>query len=82
MEKAHNIWARAGVSFSLTNDEANIVLGCNGNSEAIAQIMRNVVNEGRFNFEGDSYIPADCISEFNRTHGTAFDDDCEPEWDF
>ena len=25
------IWARAGVAFGLTDDEANIVLACNGN---------------------------------------------------
>lgn len=76
------VWARAGVSFDLTDDEANTVLGCNGTSEEIAHIMCKVVKEGRFKFEGDSYIPADCIAEFNSQHGTEFDDTCEPEWDF
>lgn len=76
------VWARAGVSFGLTSDEASIVLACNGNCEEIAQVMRKVVREGRFEFNGDSYIPTDCVAAFNHQHGTEFDDTCEPEWDF
>lgn len=81
MGELKKVWARAGVIFGLTSEEADIVLACNGSSDDIAQIMRKVVKEGRFELNGDSYIPADCISQFNAEYGTDYDDTCEPEWD-
>lgn len=76
------IWGRAGVSFQVTDEEAAAILDHEANDMAIAQIMSKVVNEGRFTWDGNSYIPAECITEFNKEYGTAYDDDGEPEWDF
>lgn len=76
------IWGRAGVTFLVTDEEAAAILDHEANSASIAEIMSKVVSEGRFAWDGNSYIPAECITEYNKENGTAFDDDGEPEWDF
>lgn len=76
------IWGRAGVTFLVTDAEAVILLDHEADGTAIAQVICKIVSEGRFIWDGNSYIPAESITEFNHKYGTDFDDDGEPEWEF
>ena len=82
MKETHKkLWLRAGVTFFVTDAEAAAILGHQTDDESIAQIMSKVANEGRFAWDGNSYIPAESIAMFNKEYGTAYDKG-EPEWDF
>lgn len=75
------IWARAGVVLMITDEEAAVIFDHEVNSSVISQIMEKIISEGRFRWEGNSYIPARCITDYNSQYGTDFDDDGEPEWE-
>lgn len=74
------LWMRAGVSLMLTDEEIDEILGgCEGSSgqEAVVKALR----EGRFTFDGDSYIPQITVEEFTKEHGLPYAAK-EPEFDF
>lgn len=74
------LWMRAGVSLMLTDEEIDEILGgCEGSSgqEAVVRALR----EGRFTFDGDSYIPSTVVEEFTREHRLPYAAK-EPEFDF
>lgn len=80
--KHKKLWMRAGVTLLITDEEAAKILDHEASEAVLAATVRKVVEEGRFKWDGNSYIPACCITEFNEQHGTAFADGDEPEWDF
>lgn len=72
------LWMRAGVSLMLTDEELNEILGdCEGSKgeEAIVTVLR----EGRFAFDGDSYIPQVTVEEFTERYGLPYETQ-EPEF--
>ena len=74
------LWMRAGVSLMLTDEEIDEILGgCEGSAgqEAVVRALR----EGRFAFDGDSYIPRSTVEEFTKEHGLLYAAK-EPEFDF
>ena len=74
------LWMRAGVSLMLTDEEIDEILGgCEGSAgqEAVVKALR----EGRFAFNGDSYIPRITVEEFTKEHGLPYAAK-EPEFDF
>ena len=76
------LWGRAGVTLLVTDEEAAVILNHEARPDRIAMIIRRIVEEGRFLWDGNSYIPACSITDFNKEYGTDYDDDGEPEWDF
>ena len=80
--KYKNLWSRCGVTLFVTDEEAAQILNHEAVPAEIELIVRKVVEEGRFQWDGNSYIPACVITCFNRDNGTDYDDDGEPEWDF
>lgn len=75
------LWMRAGVSLMLTDKEVDAILGKQDDDGLAAQnVLKAALMEGRFKFDGNSYIPQDTIEEFNREHGTAYDAE-EPEFE-
>lgn len=74
------LWMRAGVSLMLTDEEIDEILGgCEGSArqEAVVRALR----EGRFTFNGDSYIPRTTVEEFTKEHGLPYAAK-EPKFDF
>lgn len=83
MEKDYKkLWVRAGVTLHITDEEADKILDHDANSTSLSDVVRQIIAEGRFEWDGDSYIPATCISDFNKEYGTDYDDEDEPEWNF
>lgn len=74
------LWMRAGVSLMLTDEEIDEILGgCEG-SAGQGSVVR-ALREGRFAFDGDSYIPRSTVEEFVEEHGLLYAAK-EPEFDF
>lgn len=64
------VWLRAGVSLYLTpEEEAKLLLGGDG-----ATLIK-ALTEGRFQFDGDSYIPEPTVADINRARGTDYPND-------
>ena len=63
------IWMRLGVTLHLTDDEVNAILSWGDES---GNAVKNVIAAGRFDVNGDSYIPADCVEDFDDENGTSF----------
>lgn len=65
------LWMRAGISLMLADEEIDEILGgCEGaaGEEAVVAALR----EGRFTFDGDSYIPQSTVEEFTKEHGLPY----------
>lgn len=51
-----DVWARLGVTMSVTPDELNTLLGITDDQDQ-SVVVANVFREGRVRVDGDSYIP-------------------------
>ena len=67
MAKQKTIWMRVGVNLKPTADELKKLLV---QDEESNNVLKNVLKEGRFDFEGESYIPCYSIDEYNEKCGT------------
>ena len=61
------LWTRMGVDLLLTADEAKDIL--TGDYAAVYSTMEKILREGRFQFDGNTYIPEDITVDFNEKHG-------------
>lgn len=75
MDNFKNLWMRLGVTLHITDEEAQILMSDDSKG---TETLRNILNEKRYEIDGDSYIP-DCeVVRYNKTNGTDFlDGDCE-----
>lgn len=64
------LWLRVGVELSMTEEEEKLIFGGDG----MAAVVKNVVSDGRFALSGDTYIPCECITNYNKENGTSYDD--------
>ena len=80
--KQKELWMRAGVTLLVTDEEAAKILDHEASEAVLAATVREIIEEGRFKWDGSSYIPACCIADFNEKYDTDFDDDGGPEWSF
>lgn len=66
------IWIRAGMTLSISDEEARAVL--TGDESSAGDVVKKIIAEGRFAFDGESYIPQVCVAEYNRDNGTSFEE--------
>lgn len=66
------LWMRAGLNLSLTEEEANAILAPGASADAIDQTVKKIILEGRYSFSGESYIPQPCIEQYNDAYGTDY----------
>lgn len=67
------IWMRAGITISMTDEEADAIL--EGDYETRMNALRTILAEGRFSWNGETYIPAECIQMFNSQYGMQYEDE-------
>lgn len=77
-----NLWIRLGASLHLTDEECEAILGEVEEFDAgrMAQILKTVVSENRFELDGESYVPYSSVACFNDQYDTDYmevDADCE-----
>ena len=71
MKNRHNqIWARIGMTFSLTPDEMELLVS--GNDLDKRKRLSRIFTEGRAVVNGDSYIPDSIMEKYNETHGIRY----------
>ena len=63
---------RLGVTLNITEDEADAILGEDKHNSTLT--LRGVLRAGRFEPDGESYIPGESIESYNHAHGTEYDD--------
>lgn len=68
----HKLWMRLGVTLNITEDEADAILGEDKHNSTLT--LRGVLRAGRFEPDGESYIPGESIESYNHAHGTEYDD--------
>jgi len=66
------LWMRMGVSLYVSNDEERVLLSELADEKA-NQVLRNIVSEGRFAPDGESYIPESTVDTYNRECGTNYE---------
>ena len=66
------IWMRMGVTIDCADEEADTLLSGKDGAE---KIIRNIVADGRFKLDGETYIPAPCVEDFNRAYGSKYPED-------
>ncbi len=69
--KTRRLWLRLGVSTQVTLAEEAIMLG--DDRVAASNVLRGVLEDGRFAPDGDSYIPEPTVVDYNEEHGTAYE---------
>lgn len=65
-----NLWMRTGMFIMLTDEEADSILS---NKNDSAKILEKVIEEGRYCLDGESYVPMECVEDFNKTYGTNYE---------
>lgn len=77
-----HIWMRAGVTLNLAEDEVELILN-SFDSIVAGNVVAQALKDGRFRFDGESYIPEECVEGYNGEHGTDFEvADINMELDF
>lgn len=70
MSGMNKLWARMGMDFSVTPQEAEKII--HGTPAEQAQILAQIFSEGRASLDGDCYIPRSVLQQYNSTHGTQY----------
>ena len=67
------IWIRLGAVIEITDAEEQAIFSDDGLK--MEDMLRNIIAEGRFCPDGETYIPSEAVQEFNRSYGTAYEED-------
>lgn len=65
MEEKRKIWVRMGVTLTGTREEIDKLIN-EGD-------FGTMLDEGNWEFDGDSYIPADSIVDYNEKYGEDYE---------
>ena len=65
------LWMRLGVSLRITEAEEAVIFGKDG--AKAEELLRCIIAEGRFEPDGDTYIPEVTVEEYNRKYGTEYE---------
>lgn len=65
------LWMRLGVSLRITEAEEAVIFGDDG--AKAEELLRRIIAEGRFEPDGDTYIPAPTVEEYNQKYGTDYE---------
>lgn len=72
-----NVWARVGMSLLVTPEEERAIF--EGDYLEGKEAVMRVIEAGRASVDGETYIPQECIEEFDEEHGTDYghrDEEC------
>ena len=64
------VWMRAGVTLSMTDKEYDIIMS---GGENIDHIIKEILDRGDFEFNGDSYIPESEMESCNKRYNTDYE---------
>lgn len=70
MSDQNKLWARMGMTFSITPQEAEKII--HSSPEEHSQILARLFSEGRARLEGECYIPQSALQQYCLNHGTQY----------
>lgn len=74
-----HVWARVGMTLDITPEEEKAIF--EGNYKEGKDAVRRVVMDSRASLDGETYIPEECIQDFDEAYGTNYRDrDEECAW--
>lgn len=80
-EDHRKLWMRMGVTLYVNEtEEACLLMPETTTNDVGESIFRSIISEGRYEVNGESYIPATCISSFNEEYDTKYDDGWDAEF--
>lgn len=65
------LWIRLGVQLHITRAEAEALLG-SVDPSAPTETFHQILKEGRFTVEGESYIPAPAVEKYNAKYDAEY----------
>lgn len=74
-ETKRKLWMRVGCTFWVTPEEAAILLLQPSDTDERTELLRRLMLEGHFAADGETYIPGECVADYNETYGTEFPSD-------
>lgn len=74
-ETKHKLWMRVGCTFWVTPEEAAILLSQSSDTDERTGLLHRLMLEGHFAADGETYIPGECVADYNETYGTEFPSD-------
>ena len=75
MNEKRTIWLRLGCCLTATPEEIDALLCDDTEGKAGAEILWRAFREGRLEPEADTYIPSECIEDYNHEYGTDYVED-------
>ena len=70
-----NLWARLGVTMSLTDDEIERLIGEGQAAMSDREkILTKVIADGRFTLDGETYIPQEAVTDFNEEYNASYEE--------
>lgn len=72
-QKLNHVWARIGVLLSVSPEEMEMLM--RGNYDEVQKTLLKVFTEGRTEINGDSYVPAVAVDDYNNQYGTSYEND-------
>lgn len=74
------IWMRLGVNVKIPDGYYEQALL--GDDEDLARsTLMELLEHGQYEICGESYIPAECLQDYNSEMGTSYTDDCDYEFE-
>ena len=77
MKETKDLVVRLTAVLHVTDSEADALMSAQSSDEEARSAIAAVIGEQRFDIAGrnvlDSYIPAECVNNYNNTYGTGFD---------
>lgn len=70
-QKLNHVWARIGVLLSVSPEEMETLM--RGNYDEAQKTLLKVFTEGRAHINGDSYVPAVAVDDYNNQYRTSYE---------
>jgi len=66
----HAVWLRVGGTLFVTEGEMEMLM--HSEKDVASYLLHRLLQKGRFEPNGDSYIPADCVDAYNQNYETTY----------
>lgn len=65
-----HVWARVGMTLDITPEEEKAIF--EGDYLAGKEVVKRVIMDGRASLDGETYVPEECIEDYDQEYGTNY----------
>lgn len=69
MTPTRNLWMRVGITFNITEEEERAIFN---SASGMEDVIRKLIKEKRCKLDGDTYIPAQVVEDYNFKYETEY----------